>query len=125
MILDGKLEISHSGKSGTQLIPYDNYAFDGAWQTKGIGKVTDFNVIYSKSLMAQMAYFSGIKGDLRLLPATDKWNFLYMLSGSGILSSNGTQYAFHQGSLVMYDPLETNLFSETEVSYINIGISYA
>lgn len=62
MSLSGDLELIHENHHSCRLKPFEVDSFDGAWSTKSIGKVTDFNLmlkgeykgdIYALSLLAK------------------------------------------------------------------------
>ena len=56
MILSGELEIIHQGEYTKKLTQYECDYFEGAWDTSAKGKVTDFNLMTSKSLQASLNY---------------------------------------------------------------------
>lgn len=45
MILDGELELIHEGRYSKKLKQFDTDQFQGDWNTKSQGKVTDFNLM--------------------------------------------------------------------------------
>lgn len=57
MILDGKIELIHEGRYSKTLGKFDTDTFSGEWDTRSIGKATDFN------LMAK----GGVSGHIRHL----------------------------------------------------------
>jgi environmental stress-induced protein Ves len=48
MVIEGQLNIHHTGQYSKQLGPFETDRFEGSWETKAEGKVRDFNVIYSE-----------------------------------------------------------------------------
>lgn len=45
MVLDGKMELIHSGHHSKILERFDSDYFGGGWETKSMGKCTDFNLM--------------------------------------------------------------------------------
>jgi environmental stress-induced protein Ves len=45
MILEGTLKLEHTGKYTKTLKKFETDSFEGDWETKGFGKVTDFNLM--------------------------------------------------------------------------------
>ncbi|HOE39359.1 MAG TPA: HutD family protein [Bacteroidales bacterium] len=45
MILDGKIELIHEGRYSKNLDKFDTDTFSGEWNTRSIGKATDFNLM--------------------------------------------------------------------------------
>lgn len=58
MILDGELTIQHKDQYVKHLKKFDTDAFSGNWETTGVGKVTDFNVMTRGSATAAVAGFT-------------------------------------------------------------------
>ncbi len=50
MILEGSLKIEHTGKYSKMLQKFETDSFEGDWETKGFGKVTDFNLMTTGKL---------------------------------------------------------------------------
>ncbi len=74
-ILEGKLEIIHEGKYSKLLQQFENDEFHGSWETSSIGKVRDFNVIYSDDFKIQFSY-QIVKENFKL---TKNGSFLFIL----------------------------------------------
>lgn len=51
LILEGTLAIEHTGQYQKQLHAFDTDTFLGDWETKGIGKAIDFNVMTSNGVI--------------------------------------------------------------------------
>ena len=46
MILDGTLKLEHTGRYKTKILhKFETDSLIGDWETKGYGKVTDFNLM--------------------------------------------------------------------------------
>lgn len=57
MILDGKIKISHENSEGIrekEMLPYSQDFFDGEEVTRSYGRCRDFNIIYKKSISADL-----------------------------------------------------------------------
>jgi environmental stress-induced protein Ves len=50
MILEGSLKIIHTGRYSKILQKFETDSFEGDWETKGFGKVTDFNLMTTGKL---------------------------------------------------------------------------
>ena len=58
MVLNGELTIEHKDQYTKRLNKFDTDNFSGDWQTKSVGKVTDFNVMTRGSAKAKVQGFS-------------------------------------------------------------------
>lgn len=48
MVLEGTLELHHKNHHNSKLTPYETDIFSGGWETKCIGKATDFNLMLNE-----------------------------------------------------------------------------
>jgi len=62
MILEGSLKIEYTGKYSKILQKFETDSFEGDWETKGFGKVTDFNLMTTGNLQGTI-YGTSLKKD--------------------------------------------------------------
>lgn len=56
MILDGKIELIHEGRYSKNLDKFDTDTFSGEWNTRSIGKATDFNLMTKGNVNGHMLH---------------------------------------------------------------------
>jgi environmental stress-induced protein Ves len=89
MILEGVLEIKHTGHYTRTLKQFEIDEFEGGWETYGCGIVTDFNVMTSEKAQHTLNYIQMKANELQTLEIDDR-TFHYV--GYYILSK---QLNFH------------------------------
>jgi environmental stress-induced protein Ves len=108
MILKGTLKLEHTGKYTKILHPFDSDSFEGDWETKGYGKVTDFNLMMTGKLGGTV-YVKFLKKDetIQFQSISGKeFTGLYVLKGKLHIVSAGIDNIAHRGDFVMYLPSE-------------------
>lgn len=81
MVLEGELFIEHIGHHSIFLKPFEQDLFQGEWETRSKGKVTDFNVIFKGGIDPQLSHISSMKGDSLFLDNC-AFSFVYVHEGS-------------------------------------------
>lgn len=89
MVLEGELLIEHRGHHSLFLKPFDQDLFQGEWETRSKGEVTDFNMIYKNNVDPQLSHISVAKGDSLLL---DNCVFTILYVHEGSLQLNETEF---------------------------------
>jgi len=85
MVLEGQLEINHSGHHSSTLKKFEQDHFKGDWQTKSKGKVKDFNVIYKPGIEPTIFTLDVLKGENILIENLSK-TLVFVNKGRGELS---------------------------------------
>jgi environmental stress-induced protein Ves len=84
MVLEGQLDIHHTGQYSKKLGAFETDCFEGSWETKSEGKVRDFNVIYSEDQVteAQVEKRELSQGETHLI-SLEKFDFagVFIISG--------------------------------------------
>jgi len=105
MILDGELELQHTGHHNKLLKKFDTDIFSGDWDTKGFGKATDFNLMTT----------GNTKGDLKVIILQTNEQFsknvltkeniagYYLVKGSVDMLLNKEKYVLHQHDFVVFE----------------------
>jgi environmental stress-induced protein Ves len=57
MVLNGELTIQHKNQYSKQLKKFDADSFSGNWETSGVGKATDFNIMTTGRTKASLEGF--------------------------------------------------------------------
>jgi environmental stress-induced protein Ves len=87
MILKGELELIHDGRYTKHLNPYDQDTFSGEWDTRSIGKVTDFNLMLKGGTNGYLRHHTATPGNaITFLIDDSDYYFVYVASGSFTLS---------------------------------------
>ena len=89
MVLEGELKISHQDHHSNHLLPFEQDAFSGDWNTISIGKVRDFNVIYRPHLHPTVEAVSVTSETIELV--NRKELFVYLQAGSCTINSQPMQ----------------------------------
>jgi len=98
MVLNGSVRLNHNGIKGKCLLPGDQEAFLGEWDTQSEGKVTDFNLMttaMAEGILTLINLPSGEKENIALCRQDPgKYFLLLYLSGPGqiTLSDGDTKY---------------------------------
>jgi environmental stress-induced protein Ves len=85
--LKGKLTLVHEGRYTKVLEPFEQDQFDGAWNTRSMGKVQDFNVIFNKETSARVIHHHLNSEETKLLKESESWHFIFV--NDGIFEVNG------------------------------------
>lgn len=93
MILKGKLELIHEGRYTKHLEPFDQDTFSGEWSTFSKGKVTDFNLMLKNGAAGSLKHQSLETGNNALFTATTEYYFIYLATGTALLSNGNTAKA--------------------------------
>lgn len=122
MLLDGELELIHEGEHSKSLKPFEFDVFSGDWNTKSIGKVTDFNLMM----------LGNTKGDFDVIKSENKQSYTYKITknftifyiADGILDFNET--ALVKGDLLIFENeekyFEFNLAKASNVVVVKINL---
>ena len=120
MVLDGSVVLTYDGKRSVRLGELEQDSFDGGWDTKSFGKITDYNLMVRK----------GCDGKVDILrPALDAAeaeatletergrliHALYCREGYCIVNAGGEQKMISPGQLLVMD------FGEEEPAYTIMG----
>lgn len=82
MVMEGQMDLEHSGHHSASLGPYEMDSFSGGWTTKSKGKAVDFNLMLA----------DGYKGSIEGLSVTDE---IYIEENPLYESSNIITQAFY------------------------------
>lgn len=93
MILKGELELIHEGRYTKHLKPYDQDTFSGEWSTRSKGKVTDFNLMLKDGAAGSLTHHKIKAGSSALYTGKTDHYFIYLASGTAILSNGNTAKA--------------------------------
>ena len=85
MILDGTLKLEHTGRYTKILHKFETDYFDGNWETKGYGKVTDFNLMTNGKVQGSLIGKSLKKNESIQFQTINSGNLLGFYVVKGIL----------------------------------------
>lgn len=97
MILKGELELIHVGRYTKVLSVYEQDTFSGEWETKSIGKVTDFNLMLKNGAEGSLKHVGMNLGESKELEPGAQFNFAYVAKGT---------FAFNDKTAVAGDLVE-------------------
>ena len=102
MILKGELELIHVGRYTKLLSVFEQDTFSGEWETKSIGKVTDFNLMLKSGAIGSLTHIGLNEGETRVIKSKSSYCFIYIANGS-FTSENLQAVA---GDLIQLDSVE-------------------
>ncbi|MFK8039117.1 MAG: HutD family protein [Crocinitomicaceae bacterium] len=108
MVLDGSLELNHTNHHNSKLEPFETDIFSGDWETKSIGKVTDFNLMLSSNTEG---YLTTIHSDERkMINVYSKCDIICFYAAKGAISYKNERL-FENEMIVLNNPND-----KTEIS---------
>ena len=99
MPLEGSLTLIHEGRYVKKLNPFEQDTFDGAWKTKSIGKVRDFNVMFKPIVSAGLEIVHLNSDEIKTVSFESSFFVVYVNSGS---YSSG-DFDLKQGDLLVIE----------------------
>lgn len=118
MVLSGELILIYNGNRTVKLKELEQDAFDGAWDTKSFGKVTDYNLIFEKGSQGvlESILLTDTRTEATVPPefAEQRWDQVhdcfYCHKGYAVISFDEESVALKEGwQLVLERPSETPL----------------
>ncbi len=103
MILDGTLKLEHTGRYTKILHKFETDSFEGDWETKGFGKVKDFNLMTTGKLQGTI-YGTSLKKDETIhfqFISSRKLVGLYVMNGSLKILLGGLARIAHEGDFLL------------------------
>lgn len=120
MVLKGSAVLTYDGKRSVRLDELEQDSFDGAWNTKSYGRITDFNLMTRKGTAGKVdvlrpgasaeEYADTLESDLK-----NRTHALYCKEGYLIVNAGGEQKMVSPGQLLVME------FGEEEPSYTLMG----
>ena len=88
VILEGSLTLIHEGRYQKQLSPYEQDTFDGAWSTRSVGKVRDFNLMFNAQARGEVRVLSLSSDHVEQIMMTQKRMVFFVHTGAFILGEH-------------------------------------
>lgn len=90
MVLNGELKLTHEKRYSKVLKPFDTDQFLGDWNTKSIGKVTDFNLMTTGKTKGYLSHINILRNDCHKLSLNKEFNTiaLYIYKGEAVIEIN-------------------------------------
>lgn len=82
MLLDGELELIHEGYHTKKLKPLQFDTFSGSWNTKSIGKATDFNLMMLGNTTGSFSVMKAKKKQFHTYKINHDFTVFYINEGS-------------------------------------------
>jgi environmental stress-induced protein Ves len=82
MVLEGAIRLEHIGRHTVHLEPLEPYTFEGDWETKGFGKVRDFNLMTTGKASGGLSAMTLAPGAACKLETTADIDLIYVQQGS-------------------------------------------
>ena len=107
MILKGCLKLEHEKHHSVELKPYETDSFEGDWVTKGVGKVTDFNLMMGDGVKGELGYIkiTSFQKHEILIADNNKWfdnstQFYYCPYGNMRIMISEVEYRLNSGDIM-------------------------
>ena len=123
MLLDGELELIHKHQHSKKLKPLEFDSFSGSWNTKSIGKATDFNLMMLGNTEGDFKVFSTQKPRSIIFNQSSGVSVFYVAKGSiNLLNSE-----VNSGELIIFDeptnqPIQINFSENSDIISIKITL---
>lgn len=106
MILDGVLRLEHKGRYSKLLNRFKTDSFEGDWETRGFGKVTDFNLMTRGKVQGKVFGASLKKDETIPFQSSNGSGFigLYVIKGRIRISSAGLSDFADEGDFILGCP---------------------
>jgi environmental stress-induced protein Ves len=88
MPLKGNLTLIHEGRYTKELKPFDQDSFDGSWNTRSIGKVQDFNVMFKSPFNAAVVHHHLTTTKEFNSPENKSHHFIYAVDGEYMINES-------------------------------------
>lgn len=131
MILQGEITLDHEGKYVKKLRKFETDKFQGDWQTKGFGKVTDFNLMTTGKAHGELEGLHLTKEEIKSFEFDnfDVFGF-YVLNGTLAIETIQERVVLNTGDLILIHgenrkekfSMKTTENCEVVISKINLGI---
>ena len=108
MVLDGEVVLAHGQERSVSLKTFEQDSFSGDAGTKSFGKITDYNLMYSKGNFGRMELMTA-ESEAHTVRLTDDNRFayrscgFYCVSGYGIVSVGGETHMVKSGQQFIAD----------------------
>jgi uncharacterized protein len=107
MVLAGKVTLIHKDHSSRELGKFEVDSFQGDWETKSVGKCTDFNLMTcgtSSGNLTSIMLENDQAHTLKIDESCD-WLFVYVFSGKVKIDVMDKRFAVNIGDLLMLNKL--------------------
>jgi len=124
MLLNGNLTVTHNQTNTHHLTPFTPHFFDGGWQTRAQGLVTDFNVIFKPEVKTNIEVLKldinqqiNINNNSNLL-------FIYLIDGSIVLENNQEQWHLNEKDFVSTDQTQFSINPKTTSTIVKVSVRF-
>ena len=119
MILEGELELIHEGRYSKILKQFETDQFQGDWNTKSVGKVTDFNLMTTGSNSGFISHLNLPKNRTHQLSYAPNYNIIAIYTYKGEIEINGnTNLKENELALLWIDNNELNINNPISINSI-------
>lgn len=113
LVLDGEITLLHADQHTAHLKEFDVDHFKGDWKTTCIGTCTDFNLMTRGEISGVVRGFvleSEQQDKIEIDDHTD-WCFIYMYSGSAVITINDNPISLCLGDLLVMEKCNGTAFA--------------
>ena len=112
LVLDGEITLSHSDHHTAHLKKFDVDRFNGDWKTSCVGSCTDFNLMTRGEVSGEVRaiVLESEQHDQIEIDDHINWCFLYVYSGSVVITINDTLIALSRGDILVMEECHRNVF---------------
>jgi environmental stress-induced protein Ves len=112
MVLEGSLDIIHKNHHSIHLDEFDIDEFNGAWETKSKGKVTDFNLMTSSKCSGKVCCKKINEKEI-IYRNNDEILVYYCFKGNGEIND----IMINQGDVIIFELNDENLIEIMSFGY--------
>jgi environmental stress-induced protein Ves len=122
MLLDGELELIHEGHHTKKLKPLQFDTFSGDWNTKSIGKATDFNLMMLGDVDGNYSVMKAKKKQFHTYKINHDFTVFYVAEGTLVFED----VSVNKGDLIVFngeaEDFKFNLLAGTNVVVVRISL---
>jgi environmental stress-induced protein Ves len=100
LILDGEITLTHKGEAPQHLGKHAVASYEGAWETKSVGRCTDFNLMTRGTTMGSLEGRNLEAGEQWIIP-THAHTFLYVYRGRLAWVNAREAELVHEGTMLV------------------------
>lgn len=122
MLLQGELTLTHNKEVTHHLKPLIPHLFDGAWQTKAAGKVTDFNVMFKPGVNAVIEVIKLTTNQHLDLNAVNHFVCCYVVKGKLTINLKHESETLNEKDFMVIDDEVLEAHVQTETTLIKVTL---
>lgn len=125
MVLEGETKLIHENHHSKKLKKFEVDSFEGDWNTKSVGKCSDFNVITKPEVASELFHLNVGKDEIINLKYNLKTSFIliYVFNGHIKLNISNISHEIEKGNLLLIENINKEKITISGKSESDIIVS--